>query len=127
MWSPLIVKAPGQTDARIDDSNMQTIDIVPTIADLVGVDIPWDVDGLAAGSEAQLARGDAKQLHRFASRSDPDPVPITEVDGSDGFAAMLDLAYPTGRPRRSARARSTPVRLCRAVGPTLRADRRYLR
>jgi hypothetical protein len=94
LWSPLIVKAPGQTEPRVDDSNMQTIDILPTIADLIGVDIPWEVDGLAAGSEAQRDRGDTKLLRRFPTRADPDPEPSTEVDGSDGFEEMLELAYP---------------------------------
>jgi hypothetical protein len=98
LWSPLIVKSPGQTQPRVDDTNLQTIDILPTIADLIGVELPWEVDGLAAGSEAQRDRGATKLLRRFASGDDPDPEPSTEVDGADGFAAMLALAYPPTDP-----------------------------
>jgi hypothetical protein len=42
---PLFVKAPGQKTARIDRRPVQTIDILPTIADVLGVQIPWSVDG----------------------------------------------------------------------------------
>jgi Sulfatase len=42
---PLIVKYPGQTRERTDTRDAKTIDIVPTIADVIGVHIPWRVDG----------------------------------------------------------------------------------
>ena len=42
---PLFVKYPGQRGGLIDPRDAKTIDIVPTIADVVGVRIPWDVDG----------------------------------------------------------------------------------
>ena len=55
---------------------MQSIDIVPTIADLIGVDIPWEVDGLAAGSDAQLARDDQQAVppvHQTTPIPNPSP------------------------------------------------------
>ena len=42
---PLFVKEPGQTSGRVDDSFVRTVDVVPTIADLLGVELPWPVDG----------------------------------------------------------------------------------
>ena len=42
---PLFVKLPNQHVARIDDGFARTIDIVPTIAHVLGVHIPWHVDG----------------------------------------------------------------------------------
>lgn len=42
---PLLVKPPGQRSAVISDRNVETIDIVPTIAAVLGIKIPWDVDG----------------------------------------------------------------------------------
>jgi Sulfatase len=50
---PLFVKPPGQTEGKTVDSPARTIDIVPTVADVLGVQVPWDVDGrslLAAGA-----------------------------------------------------------------------------
>jgi hypothetical protein len=42
---PLFVKAPGQTGPRIVDDVTQTIDVVPTIADVLGLEVPWPLDG----------------------------------------------------------------------------------
>src|SRR5439155_923920 len=42
---PLFVKLPNQHTGRIDDGFAQTIDVVPTIAHVLGAKIPWHVDG----------------------------------------------------------------------------------
>jgi sulfatase-like protein len=42
---PLFVKTPGERTGHVDDRSAQTIDIVPTIADVLGIAIPWRVDG----------------------------------------------------------------------------------
>ena len=34
---PMFVKAPGQTEGEVDESLMRTLDVVPTIADLLDV------------------------------------------------------------------------------------------
>jgi hypothetical protein len=49
---PLFVKPPGQTDGAIVDDHARTTDILPTIADILGVDVPWATDG-----RSLLARG----------------------------------------------------------------------
>ncbi|MDQ4068731.1 MAG: sulfatase-like hydrolase/transferase, partial [Actinomycetota bacterium] len=46
-WVPLIVKSPGQTTGEVRDDNVLSVDIAPTVADLAGVDIPWEVDGIS--------------------------------------------------------------------------------
>lgn len=42
---PLFVKLPGQTKGKIDDSFVRSVDILPTIARVLGVKVPWPVDG----------------------------------------------------------------------------------
>ena len=42
---PFFVKKPYQATGYISDRNVETIDIVPTIADALGVSVPWRVDG----------------------------------------------------------------------------------
>jgi len=42
---PLFVKLPRQAAGHVDDRNVQTIDILPTIADALGIEMPWSVDG----------------------------------------------------------------------------------
>jgi hypothetical protein len=95
MWTPLIVKAPGGTEPRVDDTNVQTIDIVPTIAELVGLELPWRVDGLAAGSDAQRGRGETKPFSSLSGQLSTEDERIFAIDASEGLAEVLDLAYPT--------------------------------
>ena len=49
---PLIVKLPagsaGPPPGTIDDSNVETIDVLPTVADALGVTVPWAIDGQSA-------------------------------------------------------------------------------
>jgi Sulfatase len=45
---PLFVKTPGQRRGEIVDYHVQTVDILPTIADVLGITIPWRVDGRTA-------------------------------------------------------------------------------
>ena len=42
---PLIIKLPHQSKAKIDDRAAQTIDILPTIAAILGINLPFPVDG----------------------------------------------------------------------------------
>ena len=46
---PLFVKLPGQRKGGANPEFMQTIDVVPIIADVLGVEIPWEVDGVLPG------------------------------------------------------------------------------
>jgi hypothetical protein len=45
MWTPLFVKEPRQAGGRVDDRPVKSVDLVPTIADILEAPIPWDVDG----------------------------------------------------------------------------------
>ena len=45
VWTPLFVKYPGQTAGTIDDRPARSLDVLPTIADVLGIRIPWAVDG----------------------------------------------------------------------------------
>jgi hypothetical protein len=60
-WVPLLVKEPGQRQGRISDANVVTVDILPTIADVLDVDIPWEIDGVFALGEGR--DDDAKPFH----------------------------------------------------------------
>ncbi len=48
---PLFIKAPRQRQGAIDDRNMQSMDVMPTIAKLLGVPLTWRVDGRPAGDD----------------------------------------------------------------------------
>jgi hypothetical protein len=42
---PLIIKAPGQNGPVVDDYPASTIDVLPTVADIVGTELSWDAEG----------------------------------------------------------------------------------
>ena len=42
---PLFIKFPHQENGGVDDYRAETIDVLPTIADALDVDVPWAVDG----------------------------------------------------------------------------------
>jgi sulfatase-like protein len=46
---PLLIKSPHQHRGRIDESNVHITDVLPTIADRLGVKLPWPTDGRPAG------------------------------------------------------------------------------
>jgi Sulfatase len=51
---PLLIKAPGQRRGRVDDAYVETIDILPTIFDLLNLDPRVEMDGRSAfGDEVQ--------------------------------------------------------------------------
>ncbi|MEE8423304.1 MAG: sulfatase-like hydrolase/transferase, partial [Thermodesulfobacteriota bacterium] len=45
---PLFIKAPNQHEGIISDRNVETVDILPTIADILDIRLPWSVDGYSA-------------------------------------------------------------------------------
>ncbi len=45
LHAPLFVKEPFQREGRVDDRNVESIDVLPAIADALDVVIPWPVDG----------------------------------------------------------------------------------
>ena len=89
LWTPLIVKAPGQDAGVVDDRNVLSVDVLPTIAHELGIDVPWDdLDGVPAG-QAQRDPAD-KQIAdwEWSSLRSEDGGPL-RVDGEAGFARML--------------------------------------
>ncbi|HEU0025002.1 MAG TPA: sulfatase-like hydrolase/transferase [Thermoleophilaceae bacterium] len=65
---PFFVKAPGQRTGRIDDRLAATVDVLPTIADLLDVRVPWPHDGRSAFSEAVRQRDVVRIPRRDFSR-----------------------------------------------------------
>jgi hypothetical protein len=45
---PLFVKRPHQREAAVSERNVEAMDVLPTIADALGVELLWPVDGTSA-------------------------------------------------------------------------------
>jgi hypothetical protein len=59
LWVPLFIKAPGQSEGQTTDRNWEHVDLVPTVADMLGIKVPWKLDGVSqAGPEELRTRTD---------------------------------------------------------------------
>ena len=113
---PLLVKRPRQRRGQVSDANVETVDLLPTVAAELGVRLPWQADGenvfaasraprptktmLQGGSRLDgpadlgdaVAEGVARKLARFAGG---DPLrPRLGVHDAIVGARIADLASP---------------------------------
>ena len=51
MWVPQLIKARGQDNGVVDDRNWEQVDLLPTIADLAGIQVPWAMEGASQTGE----------------------------------------------------------------------------
>jgi len=109
MWVPQFVKAPGQDDGVVDDRNWEQVDLLPTVAELAGIQVPWRTDGHSQVGEPARTRTDKWWSDILGRRQILDGPPNwaqvlqgttdTLVRGSDGvrglyqFGPAADLVY----------------------------------
>jgi hypothetical protein len=65
---PFFVKTPGQTEGRVDHSLVRNVDVLPTIADVLGVRVPRQADGHSAFAAMTRAREHVSLVKRDFSR-----------------------------------------------------------
>ncbi|HET7619546.1 MAG TPA: sulfatase-like hydrolase/transferase [Vicinamibacterales bacterium] len=65
---PLFIKPPHHTGAEISDRNVQAVDVMPTIAQLLHVTLPWKMDGVTALDPAVPAPDHKTVYYAGASR-----------------------------------------------------------
>ncbi|HJU03287.1 MAG TPA: sulfatase-like hydrolase/transferase [Actinomycetes bacterium] len=58
MWVPQFIKAPGQDSGVVDDRNWEQVDLLPTIADLAGIQVPWKMEGVSQTGRPTRTRTD---------------------------------------------------------------------
>jgi hypothetical protein len=72
---PLFVKYPGQRRGAVDRRAARTVDVLPTIADVVGARVPWRIDGVSLlGRPKGLAPAAAGKSGTFVR------VPMAELE-----------------------------------------------
>lgn len=47
LWVPLFIKRPEQRAAEVNDVNYEHVDLLPTIAGLAGLRVPWAMEGVS--------------------------------------------------------------------------------
>ena len=96
---------------------MQTIDVVPIIADALGVEIPWEVDGVLPGERTD----DAISVVNYKGRMIESTLPEL-VRRRDRFDSVQSRVFVTGRGW-NALIESGPARADRPPGPRLPSRR----
>jgi hypothetical protein len=61
---PLFIKAPGQQRGEVDDAYVETIDILPTVFDILNLDPKVEMDGRSAFSDEVQSRDELRFLIR---------------------------------------------------------------
>jgi hypothetical protein len=66
--TPLFIKRPFQRAGRISDRHVRTMDILPTVADVLGIRVPWGVDGVSIFDRAAQIPSNIVVYQRSGSR-----------------------------------------------------------
>ncbi len=85
---PLLIKAPGQTRGRLDLRPASVIDVLPTVAELAGIELPWPVDGV---SFADLATPGRERLPVVPHRGTIEPTEVSAARLEAGERAELAI------------------------------------
>jgi arylsulfatase A-like enzyme len=126
MWAPLFIKSPGQTGGKVDDRLARSIDVLPTIADVLGTKLPWKVDGRSLLGPAH-PNGPRRFLETTTyARYAPAEATFHEWDGVKGFARVLAsraaAAGPVGNLRVYEGTSEFGDLVGRSVAPLVAAD-----
>jgi hypothetical protein len=102
VWVPLFIRAPALAAGAVSDRNVETIDIVPTIADLIGADLPWKADGISAVGTRTRPAATKEFLHSWSQGGTEKPGTRRAVDAHAGNAYLrehtIDRSRGTGDP-----------------------------
>jgi hypothetical protein len=94
---PIFVKYPdgypGVEPGTIDDIRAETVDLLPTMAEVAGIDVPWDVDGFSLLGSDRVARTESVMLGRQGAVR-------FGVGGTEKLAAAAEkeVWFPDGDP-----------------------------
>jgi sulfatase-like protein len=88
---PFFVKAPGQRGGRISDKPLRTIDVLPTLADILHVRIPWPIDGRSARAPTVAAQRQRRIIAKKFRHVYPVDTPTYEDERQAALARKLSL------------------------------------
>ena len=99
LWVPFLVKLPGQQEGSVSDADVRTIDALPTIADVLDIELPEPVDGQSVFATERV--GESKPF-RYSTETDGgfrlgDRI---TVDTAAGLEALEDAAVSSFAPGR---------------------------
>ncbi|GIU85089.1 MAG: hypothetical protein KatS3mg008_1864 [Acidimicrobiales bacterium] len=92
LWTPLFVKLPHQRRGVTDDRQITSVDVLPTVAEVLQLDIPYTHDGMPA-SRRGVPVPDLRRVYDWegfsAIQTDPGEIYAT-IDAGRGFREVLE-------------------------------------
>ena len=93
---PLLIKLPGQKDSVIDDSDVRTVDILPSIADVLGIDTNWQFDGHSVFDSLSAARGEKSIIIKQGANLSRVALDASATSRRDAVALSKIALFGTG-------------------------------
>ncbi len=86
---PLWIKAPGQRQGRLDQRPASLIDLLPTIAELAGAELPWPVDGVSLADPAAPGRERLPVVPHRTPMAEPFEVSVADLEAGERAALRV--------------------------------------
>jgi hypothetical protein len=96
---PLFIKAPGQTTGEVRDDPASTVDVLPSLVDLLGIEADWKFEGhsLFDGSEQKIDRLVTSDVQAAFEAAGRQAAQFPRGDGWDDLAAVGEGEDLVGR------------------------------
>lgn len=91
MWTPLFIRSPGLAHG-VNDTDVEATDLLPTMADLLDIDLPYDVQGASAISDPDTSG--SKRYMRLQNPFQLEPDALLDIDTASHFQRLLDDHWP---------------------------------
>jgi hypothetical protein len=97
---PMFIKAPGQTAGETRDDEASTVDVLPSLVDLLGIETEWEFDGhsLFDGSEPKIDRVVTSDVEAAFEEAARQQAVFPRGEGWDDLAAVGEGEDLVGRP-----------------------------
>jgi hypothetical protein len=89
-FTPLFIKFPGESEGKVLDRHVTIADILPTVADGLGIEMPWSIEGRSAlgdskPSDTVRVVSESKSYEDALAQRDADLARQVELFGDGGF------------------------------------------
>jgi hypothetical protein len=97
---PMFIKVPGQTAGETRDDEASSVDVLPSLVDLLGIETEWEFDGhsLFDGSEPKIDRVVTSDVEAAFEEAARQQAVFPRGEGWDDLAAVGEGEDLVGRP-----------------------------
>lgn len=118
---PLFIKLPGQTAGLVDDRNVESVDLLPTIAEVAGFDLPEPTDGTSVTNPQRRTRKSC-YFNNTMTIVEPDfPQQVAAVRRQSELFGDRELSQAPNGVATSAQWHGQPISRFKVQGPSIKA------